>query len=190
MKMVVCSGVAIRLCRDKAWKITIHLRQGYGGQASNAPFSDRNKSFQAFLKTFEIASKTKLCYTVRDFYIKGDHIFTCNTPGIITIDRKFLPDSSKKKQFQMSNRIVFLLTFEIALLDGCILKYSTVFWFFRMAYFSPSEARISSYFFCTDAAKRCTVVSKRSLPNCGVNFAYSESVGRKQPSKCSSFNAP
>ena len=59
MEMVVCSGVAIRLCRDKAWKITIHLRQGYGGQASNAPFSDRNKSFQAFLKTFEIASKER-----------------------------------------------------------------------------------------------------------------------------------
>ena len=57
MEMVVCSGVAIRLCRDKAWEITIHLRQGYGGQAKNAPFSDRNKSFQAFLKTFEIASK-------------------------------------------------------------------------------------------------------------------------------------
>ena len=56
MKMVVWSGVAIRLCRDKAWKITIHLRQGYGGQAKNAPFSDRNKSFQTFLMTFEIAS--------------------------------------------------------------------------------------------------------------------------------------
>ena len=27
--------------------------------AKNAPFSDRNKSFQTFLKTFEIASKTK-----------------------------------------------------------------------------------------------------------------------------------
>ena len=59
MEMVVCSGVALRLCRDKAWKITIHLRQGYGGQATNAPFSDLNKSFQAFLKTFEIASIIK-----------------------------------------------------------------------------------------------------------------------------------
>ena len=59
MEMVVCSGVAIRLCRDKAWKITIHLCQGYGGQASNALFSDLNKSFQAFLKTFEIASTVK-----------------------------------------------------------------------------------------------------------------------------------
>ena len=57
MEMVVCSGVALRLCRDKAWKITIHLRQGYGGQATNAPFSDCNKSFQAFLKTFEITSR-------------------------------------------------------------------------------------------------------------------------------------
>ena len=59
MEMVVCSGVAIRLCRDKAWKITIHLRQGYGGQAENAPFSDPKKSFQAFLKTFEITSINK-----------------------------------------------------------------------------------------------------------------------------------
>ena len=30
MEMVVCSGVALRLCRDKAWEITIYLRQGYG----------------------------------------------------------------------------------------------------------------------------------------------------------------
>ena len=52
--MVVCSGVAIRLCRDKAWAIS---PGSAAEQASNAPFSDLNKSFQAFLKTFEIASK-------------------------------------------------------------------------------------------------------------------------------------
>ena len=62
--MLVCSGVALRLCRDKAWEITIYLRQGYGGQATNAPFSDRNKSFQTFLKTFEIASRTQTNFPV------------------------------------------------------------------------------------------------------------------------------
>ena len=55
--MVVCSGVALRLCRDEAWAI---FPGSAAGQATNAPFSDRNKSFQAFLKTFEIASQIKV----------------------------------------------------------------------------------------------------------------------------------
>ena len=62
MEMVVCSGVAtLWLCRDKAWAIS---PGSAAEQASNAPFSDLNKSFQAFLKTFEIASLTKffICY--------------------------------------------------------------------------------------------------------------------------------
>ncbi len=42
MKMVV-------LCVATLWVTT-----------KNAPFSDRNKSFQTFLKTFEIASKNKI----------------------------------------------------------------------------------------------------------------------------------
>ncbi|MBR2425320.1 MAG: hypothetical protein IKB16_01130, partial [Lentisphaeria bacterium] len=47
------SGVAtLWLCRDKAWAIS---PGSAAEQASNAPFSDLNKSFQAFLKTFEIA---------------------------------------------------------------------------------------------------------------------------------------
>ena len=63
MKMVVWSGVAIRLCRDKVQLFGLSRRSfSEGGRitTSNAPFSDRNKVFQAFLKTFEITSSITL----------------------------------------------------------------------------------------------------------------------------------
>ena len=61
--MVVCSGVAIRLCRDKVQLFGLSRRSfSEGGRITteNAPFSDRNKVFQAFLKTFEIASEPQI----------------------------------------------------------------------------------------------------------------------------------
>jgi hypothetical protein len=51
--------------------------------AKNAPFSDRNKSFQTFLKTFEIASNKKTPFDGLTFFssasgsIPGAEFFSC-----------------------------------------------------------------------------------------------------------------
>jgi hypothetical protein len=42
---------------------------------SNAPFSDLNKSFQAFLKTFEIASYYPVIYSVNAAFSISTNIF-------------------------------------------------------------------------------------------------------------------
>ncbi|MBR2427697.1 MAG: hypothetical protein IKB16_13250 [Lentisphaeria bacterium] len=52
MEMVVCSGVAIRLCRDKAWKITIHLRQGYGGTSLKRSVFRSQQEFSGIFEDF------------------------------------------------------------------------------------------------------------------------------------------
>ena len=101
MEMVVCSGVAIRLCRDKAWlpkRVT----------TSNAPFSDLNKSFQAFLKTFEIASflkrKTHVQKKHGQNYIFGLHDRTYCSSGIISTARNVSALSSPAvREFRTCN---------------------------------------------------------------------------------------